>query len=194
MITEHCIITGQAKLICLPPYRIPYAYRDAVREELRQMEKEGIIERSSSEWAAQIVLVEKKDSTLHMCVDYHRLNSVSEMDAYPMPCIDDLVDRVREAKFITTLDLSWGYWQVPVREEDQPKTAFTTPYGLFQFKVMPFGLQGTPAIFQWMMDILLDGLDFAAAYLDDVIIHSRTRNEHLRHISSILQRLKPMLA
>ena len=114
------------------------------------MEKEGIIEKSYSEWAAPIVLVEKKDSTLRMCVDYRRLNTVSEMDAYPMPRIDDLIERVGEAKFITTLDLSRGYWQVPVRKEDQPKTAFTTPYGLFQFKVMPFGLQGAPATFQRM--------------------------------------------
>ena len=99
------------------------------------MEKEGIIERSYSEWAAPVVLVKKKDSTLRMCVDYRRLNGMSEMDAYPMPRIDDLIDRLGEARFITTLDLSRGYWQVHVRKEDQPKTAFTTPYGLFQFSV-----------------------------------------------------------
>lgn len=188
-ITEHRISTGQAKPIRLPPYRIPYAYRDTVREELREMEKEGIIERSSSEWAAPIVLVKKKDATLRMCIDYRRLNTVSEMDAYPMPRIDDLIDRLGKAKFITTMDLSRGYWQVPVSEEDQHKTSFTTPYGLFQFKVMPFGLQGAPATFQRMMDIVLDGLDFAAAYLDDVVIHSQTWDEHLQHISIVLQRL-----
>ena len=188
-ITEHRINTGQAKPVRLPPYRIPYAYRDTVREELQLMEKEGVIERSSSEWAAPIVLVNKKDGTLRICVDYRRLNAVSEMDAYPMPRIDDLIDRLGEAKFITTLDLSRGYWQVPVREEDQPKTAFTTPYGLFQFRVMPFGLQGAPATFQRMMDIVLDGLEFAAAYLDDVIVHSQTWDSHLNHITDILQRL-----
>ena len=188
-IAEHRISTGLAKPIRLPPYRIPHAYKDTVREELRQMEQEGIIEKSSSEWAAPIVLVKKKDSTLRMCVDYRRLNAISEMDAYPMLRIDDLIDRVGEAKFITTLDLSWGYWQVPVRKEDQPKTAFTTPYGLFQFRVMPFGLQGAPATFQRMMDCLLDSINYAAAYLDDVIIYSNSWSEHLRHVSSILQRL-----
>ena len=104
-----------------------------------------------------------------------------------MPHIDDLIDRLGEAKYITTLDLSRGYWQVPVREEDQPKTAFITPYGLFQFKVMPFGLQGAPATFQRMIDIVLD--DFAAAYLDDVIIHSQTWDDHIEHISTVFKRL-----
>ena len=125
-----------------------------------------------------------------LCVDYRRLNAVSEMDAYPLPRINDLIDRLGGAKHITTLDLSRGYWQVPVREEDQHKTAFTTPYGLFQFKVMPFGLQGAPATFQRMMDIVLDGLsDFVAAYLNDIIIHSRTWEDHVEHISRTLQRL-----
>ena len=187
-ITEHRINTGAAKPVRLPPYRIPHAYRDIVCEELRQMEKAGIIERSSSEWAAPIVLVKKKDATLRMCVDYRRLNAVSEMDAYPMPRVDDLIDRLGGAKFITTLDLSRGYWQVPVRKEDQPKTAFTTPYGLFQFKVMPFGLQGAPATFQRMMDVLLNEMSaFAAAYLDDVIIHSETWDEHVTHVSRVFQ-------
>ena len=189
-ITEHQIPTGDARPVRLPPYRIPYAYRDTVREELRQMEQEGIIVRSSSEWAAPIVLVKKKDSSLRMCVDYRRLNAVSEMDAYPMPCIDDLIDSLGDAKYITTLDLSKGYWQVPVRKEDRPKTAFTTPYGLFEFTVMPFGLQGAPATFQRMMDTLLNDIDVAAAYLDDVVIHSRTWDDHLRHITDVFHRLR----
>ena len=189
-ITEHRIHTGEAQPIRLPPYRIPHAFRDTVRDELTEMERAGIIERSSSEWAAPIVLVKKKDSTLRMCVDYRRLNSVSQMDAYPMPRVDDLIDRLGDAKFITTLDLSRGYWQVPVREEDQAKTAFTTPFGLFQFRVMPFGLQGAPATFQRMMDVILQDIgSFAAAYLDDIIIHSHTWEEHLQQIAMVLDRL-----
>ena len=140
------------------------------------MEQAGTIERSPSEWAAPIVLVKKKDSTLRLCVDYHRLNAVSQTDAYPMPRIDELIDRLGDAKYITTLDLSQGFWQVPVRKEDQYKAAFTTPYGLFQFRVMPLGLQGAPATFQRMMDALLKDVgSFAAAYLDDVIITAQPR-------------------
>ena len=120
-----------------------------------------------------------------------RLNAVTHMDAYPMPRIDDLIDRLGGARFITTLDLAKGYWQVPVRREDRPKTAFATAHGLYQFCVMPFGLQGAPATFQRMMDSLLRGLDsYAAAYLDDVIIHSGSWEEHLQHIDAVLTRLR----
>ena len=187
-ITECCIRTGTASPIRLPPYRLPHAYRDIVKKELEEMEKDGIIERSSSEWAFPIVLVKKKDGSLRMCVDYRRLNSISDADAYPMPRVDDMIDTLGKAKYITTLDLARGYWQVPVEEQSRSRTAFATPFGLFQFKVMPFGLHGAPATFQRMMDQLL--VDCAAAYLDDVVIHSTTWEDHIRHISDVLQKLR----
>ena len=116
------------------------------------------------------VLVKKKDGSLRLCVDYRRLNSVSE-SAYPMPRIDDLIDKLGEARFISTLDLTRGYWQVPVAEEARYKTAFATPFGLYEFTVMPFGLQGAPVTFQRLMDRIVKGCEtFAAAYLDDLII------------------------
>ena len=111
-VTEHSITTGQAQPIRLPPYRAPHAYRDTVREELKEMEPEGIIERSASEWAAPILMVKKKDGSLRMCVD------VSQAYAYPMPRIDDLIDRLGETKFITTLDLSCGYCSARGSAED----------------------------------------------------------------------------
>ena len=155
------------------------------------MLESGIIEKSSSEWAAPIVLVKKKDGSLRMCVDYRRLNTMTRSDAYPMPRIDDLIDRLGEAKYITALDLTRGYWQMPVAARDQHKTAFTTPFGLFQFKVMPFGLNGAPASFQRMMDQVIDGLyTFTAAYLDDLVIYSNTWEAHMEHIQKVLQRLR----
>ena len=188
-ITQHHIDTGSAQPIRLVPYRIPQAYRDTVKKELHEMEESGIIERSSSEWAAPIVLVRKKDGALRMCVDYRRLNAVSRADAYPIPRVDDLLDRLGKAKYITTLDLSRGYWQVPVDDESRSRTAFTTPFGLFQFRVMPFGLQGAPATFQRMMDHLLaDVSAHTATYLDDVIIHSATWPDHLRHLGVIFEK------
>ena len=190
-LVEHRIETAAANPVRLPPYRLPQAYRERVQEELQEMLADGIIEPSNSDWAAPIVLVPKKDGSLRLCVDYRRLNGVSQSDAYPMPRIDELIDRLGGSKFITTLDLTRGYWQVPVAEADRHKTAFTTPFGLYQFKVMPFGLQGAPATFQRMMDRLVDGCDaFAAAYLDDLIIHSNTWEKHLQHIKSILVRLR----
>ena len=107
-IAECCIRTRAASPIRLPPYRLPHAYRDIVKSELEEMEKDGIIERSSSEWAFPIVLVKKKDGSLRMCVDYRRLNAISDADAYPMPRVDDMIDALGKAKYITTLDLARG--------------------------------------------------------------------------------------
>ena len=106
-----------------------------------------------------------------------------------MPHVDELIDRVGGASFITTIDLTKGYWQVPVAPADREKTAFTTPFGLFQFRRMPFGLQGAPATFQRMVDYLLDGFnDFASVYLDDVIVYSSSWKDHLWHLQQALQR------
>jgi hypothetical protein len=131
-LAEHWIKTGSAKPVRQPPYRLPQAYRDTVRKELQEMEKNGIIEPSRSEWASPIVLVPKKDGTLKMCVDYRRLNSISEADAYPMPRIDKLIKRLGGARYIITMDLTRGYWQVSVAPESRAKTAFMTPFGLYQ--------------------------------------------------------------
>ena len=121
-------------------------------------------------------------------MDYCRLNSISVMDAYPMPQIDELIDRLGQANFISTMDLNRGYWQVPMAEEAKAKTAFVTPFGLFQFNVMPFGLQGAPATFQRLMDRVIQGLqDYRATYLDDLIIFSTCWTDHLKHLSTVLQ-------
>ena len=129
-------------------------YRDEVPKNLKEMQESGIIEPSTSEWSSPIVLV--KDGTLQMCVDYRYLNSVSQADAYPMPRIDDLIGRLGKAKYITTIDLMRGYWQVPVAEASRSKTVFTTPLGLFQFRVMPFGLHGAPTVNASMYDGQID--------------------------------------
>ena len=199
-IAEHRIMTGEATPTRLPPYKIPHAgalqisphaYWDDVQHELMEMLDHGMIERSSSDWASPLVAVKKKDSSLRLCVDYRRLNSLSKMDAYPIPRVDDLIDRVGGAPYITTLDLTKGYWQVPVAQEDQEKTAFATPWGLFQFTCMPFGLQGAPATFQRMVDKLLNGLgDFSDAYLDDVIIFSQSWDDHVKHLQVVLHRIQ----
>ena len=126
-----------------------------------------------------------------MCVDYRRLNAITEADAYPMPRMDDLIDSLGRAKYITTLDLAHGYWQVPVEEESRSRTAFATPFGLFQFRVLPFWLHGAPATIQRMMDHLLVGCTgYAAAYLDDVVIHSTSWEDHVHNIDSILRKLR----
>ena len=151
----------------------------------------GVIEKFCSDWAAPMVTVQKKDGGLRLCIDYRRLNAMSKIDPYPMPRVDDLIDRVSSANFISTLDLTKGYWQVPVANSDRHKTAFTTPYSLFQFKRMPFGLRGAPATFQRMVDKLLDGMnDFADAYIDDIIVYSTSWEAHKLHLETVLQRIQ----
>ena len=98
------------------------------------------------------MVVHKEDGSLRLCVDYRQLNTVTQPYAYPMPRVEELLDRLGKAKYLSILDLAWGYWQVPVSPPDRYKTAFTTPFGFFQFKRMPFGLSGAPATFQRMMD------------------------------------------
>ena len=190
ILAEHRIETKEARPVRMSPYRLPHAYRETVLKDLEEMEK-GIIEPSDSDWAAPIVVVKKKDGTLHLCVDYRRLNALSKVDAYPMPRMDDLIDQLGKAKYVTTLDLTHGCWQVPVEEGSRAKTAFSTPSGLYQFRVMPFGLNGAPATFQRMMDRLLQGLDdFAPAYPDDLVVYSSTWEEHIGHIRTVFGRLR----
>ena len=124
---------------------------------------------------------------------YRRLNAETRMDAYPMPRVDDILDQVGQAKYLSTLDLANGYWQVPVVVEDRPKTAFVTPQGLYQFCVMPFGLCGAPATFQRMMDHVTQGMGkFTSAYLDDLIVFSKTWEDHLVHLQTVLSRLQTL--
>ena len=171
---------------------LPYLlYREAVQRELEEMKVHKIIEPANSDWAAPMVLVKKKDGTLRLCVDYRRLNTTTQADAYPMPRIEDMIDQLGKAKYLTTLDLTKGYWQVPVAKRDRPKTVFTTPFGLFQFLRMPFGLTGVLATFQRMIDHLLQGLgEFTGAYLDDVVVFSVTWEEHMQHVEAVLTRLR----
>ena len=190
-VIEHSVDTGEASPVRLPPYRIPQALRDTLREEIKEMLTQGIIVPSTSEWAAPIILVPKKDGSKRLCVDFRRLNHVTKADPYPIPRVEELIDRLGNAKYITALDLTKGYWQVPVEKESQKKTAFITPFGKYEFTTMPFGLMGAPSTFQRLMDKVLEDVhQFAAAYLDDVIIHSDTWEQHVQHLTYVFQNLR----
>uniref|UniRef100_A0A8C5QKE1 ribonuclease H n=1 Tax=Leptobrachium leishanense TaxID=445787 RepID=A0A8C5QKE1_9ANUR len=162
-----------------------------MRAEIREMLELGVIEPSASPWASPVVLVPKKDGTTRFCVDYRRINDCTITDAYPMPRVDELLDQISGGHFLTTVDLCKGYWQIPLAEEATPKSAFITPFGLYQFRVMPFGMKNAPATFQRLIDRLLDGLQgFACAYLDDIAIYSQTWEEHLEHVGTVLGRIR----
>ncbi len=155
------------------------------------MLKLEVIEPSNSPWSSPIVMVPKPDGTLRFCNDFRHLNEVSEFDGYPMPWVYELLDRLGRARYISTLDLTKGYWQVPLSKTAKSRTAFSTPSGHWLYRTLPFGLHGAPATFQHMMDILLrPHQSYAAAYLDDVVIHSEHWEDHLDRLRRVLVELR----
>lgn len=189
---KHRIDTGEHPPIKQAPRRVPIHQQREVLQHVEDMQKHGVIEPSTSPWAAPIVLVKKKDGTTRFCVDYRKLNDVTRKDAYPLPRIDETLDALSGAKLFTTLDLASGYWQVEMDPADREKTAFTTRHGLFEFRVMPFGLCNAPGTFQRLMEFVLAGLQWQVClvYLDDVIVYSRDFNEHVERLREVFQRLR----
>ncbi|CAF5204104.1 unnamed protein product, partial [Rotaria magnacalcarata] len=175
-----------------PPFRYAPARKQIIEENLKDMLDQGIISPSTSPWASPVILAPKKDGTLRFCVDYRKLNSVTIRDAYPIPRIDDTLDSLQEAKFVSTLDLRSGYWQVEMDKNSREKTAFVTHKGLFEFNVMPFGLTNAPATFQRLMDIVLAGLKWQCClvYIDDVVIFSPTFEQHIVDLEKVFQALQ----
>lgn len=137
---KHQTDPSTATPICQPSRRLPLVVREDAAQVVDDMLKQGVIEPSTSPWASPIVLVKKKDVSTRFCVDYHKLNSVTRKDSYPLPRIDDTLESLAEESWLPTLDLKSGCWQVELDAQDKEKTAFTTNRGLWQFRVMPFGL------------------------------------------------------
>ena len=191
ILVQHFISVGDVTPIQQKPYRVLYSRREQVQQELDRMLQAGVIRPSTSPWASPIVLVNKKDWGIRFCVDYRKLNQVARFDAYPMPRIEELIDTIGPAVVISTLDLAKGYWQIPMAEESKDKTAFTTPFGLFEFQVMPFGLHSAPATFQRMINhVLRECWSFARSYLDDIVVFSNSWEEHLNHLCQVLECLQ----
>lgn len=140
------------------------------------MLRAGIIEESTRPWSSPTVVVLKPDGRLRLCSNFRKLNAISDFNSYPLFKVDDLVDRLARACFVSTLDLTKGYWQVARTPQAQPKIAFTTASGHWRYRVFPFGLHAAPATFQCLMIVVSPPTtrDFTAAYLDNVIIHLST--------------------
>jgi hypothetical protein len=166
------------------------AERAELNRQLKDAVDAGLIRPSYSEFGSPILFVRKADGFLRLCIDYRGLNEVTRKDAYPLPCVDDTLDELKDANFYTRLDLASGFWQNRVRDHDIHKTAFQTPHGLMEWVAMPFVLCTAQGTFHRMMnDILRDFLHrFVTVY--DVCIYNRTMEEHLEHLRLVLQRLK----
>ena len=186
------------------PFTLPLKHHDWVKKEIEQLEHAGVIEKSLSPWASLIVIVPKKlgpgePPKRRMCMDYHHINALQTkvdsssrgcMSLYPLPKIDEMFTKLCSAKIFTTLDLCSGYYHIGLTEEAKLKTAFVTPHGKWHFNMVSFGLAQAPSYFQQLMNQVLQGLDFAIAYLDDTLILSNNEVKHLQHLETVFKRLQ----
>ena len=189
---EHTIDVGDTKPIKLAPRRVPIAQKEIVKNEIKKMLDQNIIEPSNSPWSSPIVLVTKPDNTIRFCIDYRKLNAVTKKDAYPLPRIAEALDTLSSEKYFCTLDLASGYWQIPMAKEHKHYTAFNSHLGFFQFRVMPFGLTNAPATFERLIEKVLFGLQWekCLCYLDDIIVFGETFDKTLENLKLVLNRFR----
>ncbi|CAM4515350.1 unnamed protein product [Lepidochelys olivacea] len=186
----HSTDTGNAHSIKVQSYWVPPQAKTAIEQEIQDLLQMGVIRPSNSAWASPVVLVPKPDGEICFCMDYRKLNAVTRPDNYPMLRTDELLEKLGHAQFISTLDLTKGYWQVPLDESAKERSAFITHVGLYEFNVLPFGLRNAPATFQKLVDSLLVGLgESTVAYLDNVAIFSDSWAEHLEHLWKVFEHI-----
>jgi len=190
---DHVIeLIEGSKPTCKPVYRLSLAEQDEVRKQVMELIEKGFVRPSSSPFGAPVLFVKKKDNTLRMCVDYRALNKITKKNGYPIPRVDDLIDRLKGAKVFSKIDLRSGYHQLRVREEDVEKTAFRTNDGHYEFTVMPFGLTNAPASFMYLMNNILKTLinKCVVVFFDDVLVYSKNEEEHLKHLEQVLELMR----
>ena len=189
---KHQIETGTKGPVVIPPRRIPMAAEDKVEEHIKELLKQKIIRYSNSPWNAPLVIAQKPNGDIRMCVDYRKLNSITEKPVFTIPDSTYLFDQLDGCEYFSTIDLSQGYYQVPVAEKDSSKTAFTTKSGHYEFLKLPFGLSGAPACFQKVMSEILSTINWRGCliYLDDILFFSRSLEEHKEKRLQVLESIK----
>ena len=185
----HDVIVEDSKPIKQHPYRMNPLKQKYLQDEVKYLLENDFIEPSQSNYSSPCILVPKSNGTYRMCTDYRKVNSVTKTDSFPIPRIDDCIDKVGNSKYVTKFDLLKGFWQVPLTDRAKEVSAFATPNGLYQYKVMPFGMKNSPATFQRLVNNVICGIDGCDAYTDDVIIYSDSWSDHLQRIRKFFDRL-----
>ncbi|KAF4649929.1 hypothetical protein FOZ61_000825 [Perkinsus olseni] len=188
---EHSIPLTDSAPIVQRARPLPHKWRAEVQEQSKEMEELGVIKLSTSAYKFPCVFAAKKNGKVRICIDYRALNKVSKVDAYPVSRPDDVQEHLAGATIFSTLDLRSGYWQLKVRPSDRHKTAFRPGRGfpLYEWNRMPFGLSSAPASFQRLMDYVVGEFDFVRVYLDDILVFSRTPEEHVKHLRLVFKAL-----
>ena len=189
-VLQHDIDVGDSLPIKQHAYRVNPDKRLRLQKQVNYMLENGIAVPSSSAWSSPCLLAAKSDGSDRFCTDYRRVNGVTKPDCYPLPRVDDCVDNVGRAKFVTKLDLLKGYWQVPLTPRAQLISAFVTPNSFLQYTVMPFGVRNAPATFQRLVNIVLSGLSGCEAYLDDIVVYSDSWEDHMAQLRAVFCRLR----
>ena len=191
-IVKHEIETGDARPIKQRARRLPFAQEEELTKLVEDLVTRKLVEPSSASWSSPVVMVRKKNGSYRLCVDYRRLNDVTIKDAYPLPIIDTTLRSLSGSAWFSTLDLSSGFWQVPLSKEASDKSTFVTKRGLWKFNVLPMGMSNSPGTFQRMMDLFLQGLSPEACYvyLDDIIALGTTAKENIDNLCKIFSRLR----
>ena len=186
-LTQLKINTGDAT----PIYMTANSLKPGVEQELEWLLERGFIEESDAEWASPIVTVKKPNGRIRICIDYQRLNAVTTPIPFYMPRIEEVLEATGQAKVVSKMDLSKGYYQVVICPEDRDKTTFVCHRGKYRFTRMPFGVCNAPAIFQTLMEKVIKGLGkFCRVYMDDLIIFSDSLEQHTQHIKEVLKALR----
>ena len=184
-LTQMSIDTGDSDPISQKPYPVAMKHYQWVKEEIDKLLEAGVIRNSHSSWLAPIIVVPKGDGGKCLVIDYRALNKVTRKFVWPMPKVEDIFSQLNGAKYFSTLDLRARYHHIGLTTDSIPKTAFTSPFGKYEYVKVPFRLAQAPAYFQELMTGVLKDLPFAMAYLDDIIIYSSTQEEHLEHIRTV---------
>jgi hypothetical protein len=188
-VKHKIILKPNATVVNARPYKMSLEMQNKLKVEIESLLAEGLIEKSESEWASPVIVVPKPDKTIRAVIDFRAANKQFVGNSFPLPLIDDLISKIGQSKFLTKFDLSKGFYQIPLAEESKIYTAFCTPFGLYQWLRLPFGLKTSPAQFQSLMQKVLEGLDFCGVFIDDIVIGSETWEEHMVHVATVLDRL-----